>query len=254
MARIICVASGKGGVGKTVTTANLCAALAEMGKSVVAVDGNLTTSNLGIHLGIPLYPVTIQDVIRGKADIREAMYKHPLGFRIIPADVSISKIMVPRTHDLIDAFYKIVKRTDFIIIDSAAGLGKEAVAAIDAADEMITVTNPEMPALTDAFKLVRIAERSATRNLGVVVNRIRGDKHEVPLSEISNFLGLPIIGKIHEDAHVRRSIAKKMPVVAYRPNCTAARQFKELASRLVREEAMEYESAPLLMRLFGWLR
>ena len=68
MTRIISIVAGKGGVGKTFLTSNLAIALTELGKDVIAIDSNLTTPNLGIHLGIPLYPVTLQDVIKTKAD------------------------------------------------------------------------------------------------------------------------------------------------------------------------------------------
>src|SRR4030042_2598470 len=95
MTRIITIASGKGGVGKTTLVSNLAAALAGFKKSVIAVDGNLTTANLGIHLGIPLYPVTLQDVLNGKARLKDALYYHDSGFRVLPADVSIEKLLSP---------------------------------------------------------------------------------------------------------------------------------------------------------------
>ncbi|UCD07328.1 MAG: AAA family ATPase, partial [Candidatus Aenigmatarchaeota archaeon] len=95
MTRVICVASGKGGVGKTTVVSNLSAALAALGKSVIAIDGNLTTSNLGLHLGISMYPITLQDVLRGRANIRDAVYHHQDGFKVVPADVSIDKVMSP---------------------------------------------------------------------------------------------------------------------------------------------------------------
>lgn len=252
MARIISIASGKGGVGKTTLVANLAAALANFKKSIIALDGNLTTSNLGLHLGIPLYPVTLQDVLEGSARINEAMYYHPSGFRVVPADISLSKSKVASSSDLIDVFYKLVGGCDFILVDSAAGLGKEALAAIEASDEVITITNPELPAITDALKLTRIANKFGTKNLGIVVNRVKQESHEIPLNSIKEFLDLPLLGKVPEDKEVMKAIAAKEPVVIYNPGCKAAQHFNVIAAKLIGEK---YKPKSLLSsRLFSWLR
>jgi septum site-determining protein MinD len=252
MTRVIVVSSGKGGVGKTTLVANLASALAEFNQSVVAVDCNMTTSNLGIHLGIPMYPKTLQDVLDNRARVKDAMYFHPNGFRVVPADVSLSKNIVPRSHELIDVFYKLVGDTDFVLIDSAAGLGHEALAALDAADEVLIVTNPELPALTDALKLRKFAEKFSTHNLGVVVNRVKGEDNEYHVNDIENFLDAPVLGVIPEDVAVRDAIAMKNPVVISRPRSKAALQMKALAAKLIGKEFST--KLPLTQRLFGWLR
>lgn len=250
--RIICVSSAKGGVGKTMFVANLSSALARAGKSVIAVDANLTTSNLGLHLGIPMYPKTMQDVLKGRARANDALYYHPAGFRVLPADVSLKKIMLPKSSELMDVFYKLTGNADFIIIDSAAGLGKEAQSAIEAADEVITITNPELPAMTDALKVIKIAEKFETKHLGVVVNRVRHEKHEPGLDEIENFLDSQILGHVHEDNNVRASIRNKQPVIIYKPNSTASRQFRHIAASLIGEGKKAAEPS-LVQRIFGWL-
>jgi len=252
MARVICIASGKGGVGKTTLVANLSTALAEFGQRVIAVDGNLTTSNLGLHLGVSMYPVTLQDVLKGRARIKDAMYYHPSGFRFVPADVSISQIMTPNTNELVDVFFKLISDTDFILIDSAAGLGKEALSAIGAADEVITITNPEIPALTDALKLTKVAEQMEAHNIGVVINKVKNESHEMPANEIEKFLNLPIIGKVPEDDNVGRAIANKEPVVINSPKSRSAQEFRSIAAQLIGKPYKPH--MPLAARLFGWLR
>ncbi len=252
MTRIIAVASGKGGVGKTTVVSNLATALAHFRKSVVAIDANLTTSNLGLHLGIPLYPVTLNDVLNGKARVKDALYYHSAGFRVIPGNVSLTKLMVPQSNKLLDVFYKLAGDADFVLIDTAAGLGKEALETIKAADEVITVTNPEMPALTDALKLSKIARGFETDNVGVIVNRIKNMPHEVPLERIGEFLGLPVIGRIHEDNSVGRSIASRQPVVLHSPNSISAQQIKAIAAGLIGEKYVIRR--PVSQRFFGWLR
>lgn len=251
MARIIAVSSGKGGVGKTTLVSNLSAALAEYGRNVVALDANLTTSNLGIHLGMHLYPKTLHDVLEGRASIRDVMYTHKTGFKIIPADISFRKLKDVKSHEYVDIMYKLLDDHDFILIDSPAGLGKNSIAAIEAADELITITNPELPAITDALKLSLLASKHSTHNLGVVVNRIKKESHEVPMEHIEKMLGLPIIGQIPEDKEVRKSIALKEPVVAYNPKSRAAQHIKSIAAQLIGEEFTP--RTPWGARLFGWL-
>ena len=252
MARIITVASGKGGVGKTTLVSNLSAALAGYNQNVVALDTNLTTSNLGLHLGIHLYPKTLHDVLEGTASLRDVIYEHKSGFKVIPGDISLRRLKNVKSHDYIQLIYKLLDGNDFIIIDSPAGLGKDAIASLKAADEMLTVTNAELPAVTDAFKLSVLANKTATKNLGVVVNRVKNESHEIPLEHIENLLNIPIFGKVPEDREVRKSIALKEPVVLSNPNSPAAQHFRAIAAKLIGEE---YEPRiPWGYRLFNWLK
>ena len=253
MTRIICVASGKGGVGKTTIVANLATALTELEQNVVVIDSNMHTSNLGLHLGIPLYPVTLQDVLRGKAKIRDALYHHPNGFRVIPADISLAKRMTVKPKQLMSVVYKLIGDADFIIIDAMAGLGQEAMSAIEVADEMITVTNPELPALTDAFKLNKVANELETHNLGVVVNRIKNESHEFSVEGVKEFLNLPILSLICEDHNVRKAIGNKEPVITYRPGSRSSREFRAMAKTIIKGE-YEKPKYSISQKLFGWFK
>lgn len=251
MVRVIAIGSGKGGVGKTTTAANLAAALAKFGKAVVVIDANMTTSNFGLHVGAPLNKASVQDVIKGRARVRDAIWEHPAGFEVISADVGISNIMSPRENQILDVSNKLLRRADFIIIDCAAGLSSEAIASVKAADELIVVTNPELPALTDALKLVHLAAKYGTAVIGVVVNKVTGKKHEWAREEIEKFLGVSVIGVVREDVAVKKAIALKQPVVVYSPGSIAARQFKEIAANLI---GLEYSAgSKWIHRLFGRL-
>lgn len=254
MTRIIGVVSGKGGVGKTTLVSNLGAALIKKGKNVIIIDGNVTTPNLSLHLGIPFYPVTLHDVLNKKIPIESAIYYHESGLKIIPASLSADAIKDIKIERLQSVLLNLLGKAEVIIIDSAAGLGKEALAAITVADELIVVTNPEIPAVTDALKTIKTAETNGTKVLGVVVNRIKGLKHELPLSEIKSMLEVPIIAAIPEDIHVPRSIAKRTPVVHHRPNSKASLEFQRLASRIVGEPWKAVKKESWLERLFFWLK
>ena len=252
MSRIISVISGKDGVGKTTLVSNLGAALTKSGKNVVIIDGNVTTPNLSLHLGIPFYPVTLHDALRDNTPIESAIYNHPTGMKIIPASLSIDSLKGIDLDRLEGALSSLLGKTDMILIDSAAGLGKEALASMSVADELLVVTNPELPAVTDALKTIKIAKDNGIRVLGVVVNRIRGMKHEMNIQDIKSMLEVPILSLIPEDIAVPKSIAKKMPVVHHRPRSRSSIEFHKLASKITGEPCA-VEKRRWWDRLFFWI-
>lgn len=254
MTRILCVTSGKGGVGKTTITSNLGAALAELGKETLVIDANLTNANLGFHLGIPLYPKTLHDVLRGEAHITEALYIHNSGLRVIPAGLSIEDLRKTTPDKLSDVVLDLVGEPHTILIDSAAGLGKEALSAIESADEVLIVTNPELPAVTDALKTASLAEQLGAQISGVVLNRITGAPSELNLEEVEAMIGHNIIAAVPEDSKVREAIAVKMPVVQYKANSPAAMKIKKLAADIAGVDFYMPKSTGFFSRLFSFLR
>src|SRR3989344_437446 len=92
MAKIITIASGKGGVGKTTTAINLAAALNSFGKDVIIVDANLTTPNVGLHFGAPIVPISLNHVLSGKAKVIDALYEHKSGTKIMPSSLSVKEL------------------------------------------------------------------------------------------------------------------------------------------------------------------
>lgn len=253
MTRIIGVISGKGGVGKTTTVANLGVGLIERGKSVIILDANVTTPNLSLHLGIPFYPITLHDVLKKKIHPSMAIYEHPSGLRIVPASLSSQAIKGLKMDKFENILLNLLGQAEIIIVDAAAGLGREALATIDVADELIVVTNPELPAVTDALKTIKIAEENGTKVLGVIVNRVSGHKHELSNKEISSMLDTPIIATIPEDLSIPESIAMKTPVVHYKPNSQASKEFKKLAAKVLGERFIERKEKNWFERLFSWL-
>jgi septum site-determining protein MinD len=233
MKKIIVITSGKGGVGKTTTAINLGAAMNYFGKDVLVIDGNLTTPNIGIHLNSPEVPINLNHVLLGKADAFEAVYEHESGIKIMPSSLSIKdlgKIKPERIKDFKEDFKKV---SEYVIVDSSAGLGNEALSLIKMADELIIVTNPEMPAITDALKALKIAEQMKKVILGVIVTRVKKNDIEMSPESVREMLETPILGMVPEDISVQKSLSMKDAVVHTHPKSKAARAYKEIAAKLL---------------------
>ncbi len=233
MGRIIAIISGKGGVGKTTTAINLGAALNKLEKEVVVVDLNLNTPNIGIHLGAPIVPVTLNHVLKGKADIEEAIYEHSSGTKIVPSSLSVKEITKFNTKRIPTIINELKDLADFIILDSAAGFSEEAMATLEAGDEIIIVTNPEMPAVTDSLKAIKIAREMGKEVKGVIVTRHRDQSYEMPLSSIKSMLETQIIGVIPEDKSVKEALNKRDAVVHTHPKSKVSKKYKDIAVKIV---------------------
>lgn len=250
--RIIGIVSGKGGVGKTTTVSNLGAALSLLRKNTILVDGNLTTPNLSLHLGITFYPYTIHEVIQGKAEIEDAIFYHKSGLKVLPASISLNALRAINLRRFGEIFRMLEGRTEYVLVDSSPGLGKETQSVIEHSNEVLVVLNPEIPAITDALKVVKLAESLGTEITGVVVNKVRNDPHELKLEEVEEIIEYPIIGVIPEDKNVHISILKKMPLVFSHPNSKAAKKFKEIAQAVTGEKIKEGKSLfDKLLEIFG---
>jgi septum site-determining protein MinD len=255
MTRLIILTSGKGGVGKTTLSSNLATALADFGEDVIVMDANLTTPNLGLHLGMHLTSNTIHTVLKGESKLKDAIYPHPYGFKVIPAGLGLNDLKGVDVGRLPEISLNLIGKTDYVILDCAAGLGREAISALAASDEAIIVTNPDLPSVTDALKILNIAKQANVKIIGVVINRIKGQSSEITKDDIESFLKIPVIAEIPEDSEVALSIAAKKPLVRFSPNSPAAIQIKKLAAKLSGRKYQESaKKKHLFGRFFGWFR
>ncbi len=256
MKKIIVITSGKGGVGKTTSAINLGAAINHFGKEVLIIDGNLSTPNVGIHLNSPEVPVNLNHVLLKKADAEEATYEHESGIKIIPSSLSIKELTKIKPERLKDFRKDFQKDSDYVIVDSAAGLGSEAISAIDMADELIVITNPEMPAITDALKTIKLAQQMKKPVLGVIMTRVKRNKIEMQPESAKEMLEAPILGMVPEDIDVQKSLNEKDAVVHTHPKSKAAKAYKEIAANLLDvpyDSDSEKDSIwKKISKAFGW--
>lgn len=236
MAKIYAVISGKGGAGKTTTTINLGTSLNSLGEDVIIVDGNLTTPNIGIHLGAPIVPVTINHVLNDQAELEEAIYEHESGTKIIPASLSLKESERINYKKFSDVARRLKRIGSHVLIDSAAGLGEEAKAIMTAADEIIIVTNPEMSAVTDALKTIKLAEEMNKPVVGVIITRYQGKRIDMSISNIKDMLEVPILGIIPEDESIRESQVMKNSVIYTHPKSPSARNYIKTSKRMLGED------------------
>lgn len=239
MAKIIVITSGKGGVGKTTSAINIGAAINHFGGDVLVVDGNLSTPNVGIHLGSPEAPINLNHLLTKKADVFEAVYEHESGLKIMPSSLSIKELSKIKPEKLKEFRNEFKKISEYIILDSAAGLGEEALSSIRAGDELILITNPEMPAITDALKAIKIAEREKIFVRGVIMTRVRKNKIEMQPETVKEMLEVPILGMIPEDISISEALNRKDAVVHTHPKSKAARAYKEIAAGIL---GIDYDS------------
>lgn len=252
MARSIAVIGGKGGVGKTTVVANLSAALARLGYDVMAIDANFTTPNLGLHLGLHLASNTIHQVLRNEKPVWDAVYWHPAGFRVIPGSLNLNYLVgldLSKFSEILTNF-----NSDFILSDSAAGLGKEAIASLEACDEILVVANPELPSLADGLRVLKLGERLNKQIVGIVVNRVKRERHELSRKKVEEFMGYPVLAEIPEDSEVRKAVAKRVPVVEFNPRASASIEFNYLAHKLIGFPFKRPHSLRVLEKLASWLK
>jgi septum site-determining protein MinD len=232
MSKVYIVTSGKGGVGKTTSVVNLGAALNKLKEEVVIVDTNLTTPNIGLHFGAPIVPVSLNNVLQGKANIEEAIYEHESGTKIVPSSLSLKDLKKVKMENFYDVAKDLKKMYDHVILDSAAGLGNEVKSAMEACDEAIIITNPNILSVTDALKTIKMVKDMGKPVKGAIITRTTGDKNEMSLDSIYEMLEVPILGVVPEDRNVLAALSKKDAVVNIKPRSRAARAYMEIASKL----------------------
>ncbi|MDQ7027920.1 MAG: septum site-determining protein MinD [Anaerolineae bacterium] len=240
-AKVITITSGKGGVGKTTTTANLGVALARLGKKTVVIDADIGLRNLDVVMGLENRIVyDLVDVVEGRCRLRQAMIKHKQfpDLYLIPAAQTRDKTSVSPA-DMIHITDKLRSDFDFIIIDSPAGIERGFRNAVAPADEVLIVTNPEVSAVRDADRIVGLLEAEHKNPGKLILNRLKPamvKKGEMlSADDVVDILALEIIGIVPEDDHVIPASNSGIPVTL-NENSHAGVAFRNIARRLTGED------------------
>ncbi len=242
-AEVICVASGKGGVGKTLFSINLAIESAMLGKKTLILDGDLGLANVHIMTGI--YPeFDLMDVVSGKKTIAEVIIEGPGGIHIIPGAsgmFQLSNLSHVKRQNLVDRLNDLEQQYDVIIIDSEAGMGHNVFKFLGMADRVVIVTTPDLTALSDAYAIIKVIFTKKTCNdVGVVVNRVRSvNEGEAIYKKISmaatKFLGFAVrdYGFVYEDAlTVKESIQTRKPIAIQYPRTKVGATLKAVIHRI----------------------
>ncbi len=250
MTKFIAIISGKGGVGKTTTAINLGAALSSFGKEVLVLDGNLRTPNVGLYLGVSRFDFTLHDALKGSGTLRDSVYRHSCGLKFVPGSISLEDAQAVDARSLHQATLDLYGVADLVLMDSPAGIGEDVSNVIKAADEVIIITNPTMPALTDALKAANIARENSTKIYGVVLARTK-ENDSVSPENIASVLNTRMLENIPEDEELQKAFLIKQPVVFSCPEAGSSIAYKKLAAKILgREFSPKIERKNFFSRLF----
>lgn len=237
-AKVVTITSGKGGVGKTTTSANLAVALAQLNQKVVCIDGDIGLRNLDVILGLENRIVyDLVDVIEGRCRLKQAMIrdKRLPDLYLIPAAQTRDKSAVTPS-DMVRLCDELRSEVDWIIIDSPAGIERGFRNVLAPADIVIVVTNPEISAVRDADRIVGLIEAEEKGPARLILNRVnptltkRGDM--LSSEDVLELLAIDLIGIIPEDESVVISSNRGQPVTLT-DRSKAGQAFRNIANRLI---------------------
>jgi flagellar biosynthesis protein FlhG len=245
--RIITVASGKGGVGKTNVSVNMAIAYARMGKKVIVMDADLGLANVNVMLNmIPKF--NLYHVIRKQKTMREIILDTDYGIQIVAGASGFSKIAnlsEDERQNFIDEL-DTLSSADIIIIDTSAGVSSNVLSFVAAADDAVIVTTPEPTAITDAYGIIKIiATEIDNLNMGLklVVNRVHSVAEAKKVSDrmtniAGQFLNLKVdyLGFIYDDPAVQHAVLRQKPFLAADPKSKASMCVQHIVGRMEKSE------------------
>lgn len=239
MTKFVAILSAKGGVGKTTTSINLSSALDWFRRDVIVLDANFANPDIGIHLGSPFREKTIHTALRGEHHIKDSIYKHPSGIRIIPGHVSYNEARKVQRENLMNVILDLMNLSEVVFIDTTPGMGGDTRSVLKAVDYVTIITTPDICSVTNSIKMVKLAQEYNKKIIGIIVNRGTGEHYELTPENIAAMTGCKVLGVIPEDKRVAQALHQKNPVLVTHPECEATFGFKKLAGELIGEKYVE---------------
>lgn len=219
MGKAIVVTSGKGGVGKTTTTANIGAALASLGPRVALVDADIGLRNLDIFMGLENRVVYhLVDVIEQRVAWQKAMIRDKKidNLALLPSAQTRDKTSV-KPDQMRSLVAEMKQEYDFVLLDSPAGIEQGFQNAMAGADQAIIIVNPEVPSVRDADRVIGLLEAEGIQDINLIINRLRPDMVKrgemLEISDIVDLLAVRLLGVVPEDERIVISTNKGEPVV-----------------------------------------
>ena len=262
MQNVIVVTSGKGGVGKTTTVANLGAGLACRGQKVALIDTDIGLRNLDVVLGLENRIVyDLVDVVEGTCRLRQALIKDKRfdGLYLLPAAQTRDKLAV-NPEQMVKLIAEMEQDFDYILIDCPAGIEQGFKNAVAGAKSAIVVTVPEVSAVRDADRIIGLLSAAGIDDTQLLVNRMRPDMVRrgdmLGLDDTLDILGIDLIGVVPEDERIIRSTNMGEPIVLM-DKSLAGRAYRNIVRRIMGENvplmAMDDNSGfgARLKKLFG---
>lgn len=240
--RVITIASGKGGVGKTNLSVNLGISLSKLGGRVLLMDADMSLANVDIMLGLQT-KYNLSHVLDGEKTLKEIIVDGPGGLKIIPAASGVKRmaqLSALENAGIINAFNELSDELDVLIVDTAAGIADSVVSYCRAAQEVIVVVCDEPASITDAYALIKVLSRDyQVSKFRLVANMSRSNAHSQRLYEkfsrvCQQFLGVHIdyFGMVPFDQALRDAVQKQVPVTLAQPMSPSAKAFREMAKKL----------------------
>lgn len=240
-ARIITVSSGKGGVGKTNFTVNLGIALAKLGKKVSIIDADLGLANVDVMFGI-VTKYNLSNVIKGEITVQDSIVKGPYDINIISGGSGIMDLIDLESNQLEKLIHSLSyfnTISDYILIDTGAGLSKSVLSFVDAASDIVVVITPDPTSITDAYALIKNIVKDDQKRIKLIINRVdsneEGDEVFNKLEQaVTKFLNREIenLGYIFEDVNLKRAVRKQIPLMEAYPRAIASKGIENIAYNL----------------------